>query len=171
LNQPPYIITEVGSGIVAAVAAKLDTPVNYLYGYVKELNETLVQYNGSRNLFDKKFPLIWLAQPFTITAGKIIQYYGEIDELRLFIITGSTKNWKASERMEKNYKPILYAIFYELINQMALAKAFIGYQAKMSYKVTDRYYWGEDQQNVLNDVVDIMEVKFFNIKIQNNLNC
>lgn len=167
MNRPPYIITDVFTDIIAAVAAKLGKPVYSYYGYIQELDETLIQYNQSPALFDKKYPLVWLSQPFTITAGKLPQLYAELSELRMFIIKDSVKEWKAKDRMEKNYKPVIYPIFYELINQMALSKAFIGYKAKMNYQFTDRYYWGELQKNVLNDVVDIIEVKFTNIKISN----
>lgn len=171
LNNPPYIVTDVFTEIVATVSAELETPVYSHFGYVNELNETLIQYNESPALFDKKFPLVWLAQPFTITHGKNVGLFGEIDELRLFIIKDTDKNWKATERMENNYKPVIYPIYRELVRQLVRSKKFAWYPAPDTYKITDRYYWGESQGNVLIDNVDIMELRISNVKIHNNKNC
>lgn len=176
MNQPPYIVTDIFTGIVAAVSSvlnvpgKLNKPVYSYYGYVTELNESLEQLSGSPNLFDKKFPLIWLAQPFTIVSDSI-GVYGKIDELRMFIITDSRKDYKSKDRVANVYKPVLYPIQYELFNQMNKCKEFAGYNANQNFKITDHYYWGENQKSVLNDVVDTIEVRFQNIKIHNNKNC
>ena len=176
MNNPPYIVTDEFTGIVAALSTVLNVPdklnksVYSYYGYVQELNESLIQLSESPNLFNKKFPLIWLAQPFTIVSDSI-GVYGKIEELRIFIITDSRKEYKSKDRIANVYKPVLYPILYELFNQMGLCKAFAGYKPYQNYKITDHYYWGEDQKSVLNDVVDTIEVRFQNIKIQNNKNC
>jgi hypothetical protein len=171
LNHPPYIITDVFTDIVAAVAAKLNRPVYSYYGYVQELNETLTQYGQSPKLFDKRFPCIWLAQPFTVSPSKIHYVYGIIDELRMFIINDCNADWKAKERMDNNYKPILYPIKEELLNQVVLSKATLLYRPQIQTKITDHYYWGENQKSVLNDKVDTIEVRLQNLKIKENLNC
>lgn len=171
MNKPPYIVVDVFDDIVKAVALKTGLYINYLYGYVNELSETLQQWSESPSKYEMKYPLVWLSQPFTITEGKQIGIFGEIDELRIFIITDSDKNYKAQERMTKSYKPILYPIMEELKTQIPLSKAFQGYNSSLNVKQTDRYYWGENQKNMLNDVVDIIELKISGIKIQNNLNC
>lgn len=181
MNTPPYIVVDefgvknagevLTAGILYNVQQALNLPVlNYQYGYWRELKETLKQME-SPGFDGLKYPLVWLTQPFTIDAGKILQFYGSVDELRIFIIGSSSKTYKAAERMTNVYKPLLYPIFNELKKQIALSKAFIGYENQMKFKVTDRYYWGDDKPVIDDDVVDIMEAKFFNIKIQNNLNC
>jgi hypothetical protein len=171
MNNPSYIVVDEMKAIVAATGLKLGKSLNYLYGYVTELTETLQQWSDVQTLYDKKYPLVWLAQPFTIMQGKQIGIYGEIEELRLFIITDSDKTYKAEQRMTINYKPTLYPIMAELEVQISKSKAFQSYQNKLGVKFTDRYYWGEQQRSVLNDVVDIIEMKITGIKIQNNLNC
>lgn len=170
MNQPPYIVTDVFTAIVARISLALNTPVYSYFGYVNELNESLQQLSESPAKFDKKFPLIWLAEPFTVSSDAI-GVYGKINELRMFIMTGSEKNFKSWERQELRFKPILYPIQYELFKQMDKVKEFAGYKADQNFAITNRYYWGENQQSVLNDVVDTIEVKFTNIKIRINKNC
>lgn len=171
MNKPPYIIEDVFTGIIAAVAAKLGRNVYSFYVPIKELNETLTQYNGSPTLFDKKYPLVLLQQPVTISSSKLPQLYGEIAKLTMFIITGSQQNYKTVQRDDINYVPIVNPIVDELKNQMILCKAFLGYPSQLKYQITKYPYWGKNQQSVLNDVVDVMQIDFLNLKIQNNLNC
>lgn len=171
MNNPPYIIEDVFTGIVAAVSTALNTPVYSHYCEIKELNQTLQQYNQDPLSFDKKFPLILMQQPVTVGPSKLIQLYGEIPVLVLFIITGSDPNLKRKERDAKNYIPIVNPILYELQRQFVLCQAFLGYANQFKCFATKYPYWGSSQKNVLSDVVDVMQVKFLNLKIQNNLNC
>lgn len=170
MNRPPYIVTDVFTAIVQAVSDAMGKPVYSYYGYIAELNESLIQLSESPSLFNKKFPLIWLAQPFTIASDNL-GVYGKIDELRMFIITDSRKEYKSKERIANVYKPVLYPVQYELFRQMDLCKEFAGYNASQNFKITDHYYWGENQKSVLNDVVDTIEIRFQNIRIHNNKNC
>lgn len=164
MNNPPYVFVDEQSLIVQKVAVKLGIDIGFHYGYIKELNETLVQYSKSPATYNKKFPLIWLVQPFTISIGEELGNYGSIRDLRIFIIQQSEKNYKAAERMTKVFKPVLYPIYHELIAQMKVHST-IFFQGK--HKMTDRYYWGDSQQTVLNDVVDCMELSQIELKVKN----
>lgn len=171
MNNPPYIIEDVFTGIVANVATVLGFPVYSYYCEIKELNQTLIQYDRDKQSFDKKYPLVLMKQPVTIGRSKLIQIYGEIPVLILFIITGSEINLKRKERDAQNYVPIVNPILYELQRQFNMCQAFLGYPNQLQGAATKYPYWGAAQKNVLTDVVDVMQVKFLNIKIQNNLNC
>lgn len=179
MNNPPYIVTDEFTAMIQAlstalnVPTSLNKPVYSYFGYIKELNETLVQKDGSSLQYNQKFPLVWLVTPFTVgplEKGKL-GLYGIIPELRMFIMTDSRKEYKAKDRVENVYKPVLNKIQYELFRQMELSKAFAGYKAQQNASVTDHYYWGEAQQSVLNDVVDTTEVRFRNVPLHNNNNC
>lgn len=169
MNTPPYIVTEIFTSIVADISAKLNTPISAHFGYVEELNETLIQMSKSPEKFDKKFPLIWLMEPFTLYAEPFI--YARIDELRMFIMTDSRKEWKSYQRKENTFKPVLYPIRDELIKQMSSRPEFSNYEAEKNFKLTDHYYWGEDGKNVLNDIVDTISVRFQKVPVRNNKNC
>lgn len=168
MNRPPYIITDVFTSIVAEISAILATPVYSYYGYIKELDERLVQYNQSPASFDKKYPLVWLSQPFTITRVNA-DYYGDV-MLRIFIIHQSEKTLKAAERMTQNFKPVMYPIYLELINAISNHTELFerSMNGHVPHDVTDRYYW---ENKDITDVIDCMEISNLKLKIANNPNC
>lgn len=169
MNNPAYIVTEVFTQKVQDVATALGFPVYSHYGYVNELNENLQQLSESPKDWDKKFPAVWLVEPFVIQKSGF-GVYGNIPELRMFILMDSDRNYKAPERKEKVYKTRLYPILNELLDQFC-SYPFMGYRERLRAVITDRYYWGEDQKTITGDVVDTIEVKLQNLRIHSNPNC
>lgn len=171
MNQPEYILVDEIEAIVSAVKTSLALPtLNYQYGYVSELRETLAQMNDPA-FVQLKYPLVWLCQPFTISR-KDVTYYGDTS-IRLFIIQESEKTLKANERMGQTFKPVIYPIYRALIGQIVsrgdLFDGLIG--DHVEHSKTDRYYWGEEQAKALNDVFDCMEISNLKLKISNKQNC
>lgn len=154
-----YILTDELQTVTTAVKTELDIPVlNYQYGYVEELNETLKQWEASTTQSPLKFPLVWLAEPFTVNHSDKEVPGGEAD-FELFIINKSSKEWKASQRMTNNFKPVIYPIYESLLNQIALSPVFnVTAKDFIKHKYTNRYYFGENNKSVLNDVVDCMRL-------------
>lgn len=170
MNKPEYILVDELGTIVTAVKTALTlTNLNYQYGYIRELNETLLQW--SKNPIDspKKYPLIWLEQPFTIQRG-IPAYFGSVN-IRLFIMMGSSKDLKAEQRMDLVYKAVIYPIYRELLNQMSMSPVFlIDSFENIQHTFEDRYFW-PNQQEVLKDIIDCSVITISNLQIANNLNC
>lgn len=160
-----YIITDEIGIIVAAVKTALNIPVlNYQYGYIEELNETLNQWENDPAKYQIKFPLVWLAEPFDTNASGSNDY--DQAELNLFIINQTKSEWKAKDRMDLNFKPIIYPIYSELLNQITLSNVFTEMDpAKISHRRTNRYYFGENKQSVLNDKVDCMRISQLKLSI------
>lgn len=157
--------------IVSAVKTALALPtLNYQYGYVSELRETLAQMN-EKDFVQLKYPLVWLCQPFTISRVNY-GYYGDA-ALRIFIIQESAKNLKATERMAQTFKPVIYPIYRGILAQiLSRGDLFDGLLGDhLEHSVTDRYYWGEEQSKALNDVFDCMEISNLKVKISNKQNC
>ena len=171
MNSPQYILTdEMEAAVLTAKTALGFSVLNYQYGYVEELNETLKQYEADPAKYDKKFPLVWLAEPFTTEHG-IEGIYG-ISTIDIFIINKTEKTYKAKERMENNYKPILYPIANELLKQFTVNPVFSHISvAKIQYRTTKGYYWGEGQQAILNDTVDCLKLGSLRLRINDNQNC
>jgi hypothetical protein len=170
MNNPEYILVDELQEVVSKVKTELKLPVlNYQYGYVEVLNETLEQWSKSKDHAALKFPLVWVMQPFVIARGER-GFYGSVEGLKIFIINNSEKTLKAPDRMAKNFKPIIYPIYRELMNQINRHNAFESSYSR-KHKFTDRYYWGEQQQSVLNDVVDCSEIAVLELKIKDNQNC
>lgn len=168
MNNPEYILVdEIGACVEATkTALALDTLL-YQYGYITELKEVLEKYDKIQL---QKFPLVWLSQPFTV-ARNSFDYYGKA-EIELFIINQSQVNKRAPERMTDNFKAVIYPIVRELINQLAKSKAFRESTAsKIEHKTTDRYYWGDTQQKIINDIFDCTHISGLKLTINNNKNC
>lgn len=182
MNNPEYILTDEMGIIVAAVQAALQQanldagqpagwPVlNYQYGYIEELNETLQQYEADPAKFDKKFPLFWLAEPYDTQRG-VPGIFGTVNP-RCYIINTTDKTWKATTRMENNYKPVLFPVYREWLRQLVISPVFSHQSVEtISHRITKGYYWGEAQRSVLNDAVDCLMISSLTIRINNNINC
>lgn len=171
MNNPEYFLVDEIGGLVRNLNTKLAFNINYQFGYLMELQATLKEYSKTIQYSSLKYPLIWLVQPFTINRQDG-GYYGDAT-LRIFIIQESEAGLKARERMEQKFKPVLYPIYRELISQFLNAtNIFYGLMGgNLPHNVTDRYYWGEDQQSVINDVFDCMEISNMKLKISNKQNC
>jgi len=171
MNNPEYILTDEMATIVAAVNTALGLPVlNYQFGYVEELNETLNQMEQNPAGFDDKFPLVWLAEPFIIKRG-IAGIFGRTNP-DIFIINSTDKTWKATERMEQNYKTVLLPIYRVLLNQIVLSVVFDTPTIdSLPHTLTKGYYWGEAQETVLNDSVDCLKVGSIELLIHNKQDC
>lgn len=177
MNKPEYIFTDEMAIVVEAARVQLNTeepglwPVlNYQYGYVEELNETLKQFEDDPSKFDKKFPLVWVAEPFVTTRGDA-SIFGVV-EPDIFIIHTTDKNWKAAERMTNNYKPVLFPIYRQLLTEIVKSVVFSHQSPEaIPHKVTKGYYWGEAQKTVLNDAVDCLKISALKLRINHNHNC
>jgi hypothetical protein len=157
---------ELKCGILFEVKTKLGlSSLNYQYGYSRELNETLKQYASNDDFSVKKFPLVWLQQPFTIVKDLTGAVHGTILSLRLFICTGTEVNLKSTERMSKIFKPILYPIYYELMTQIDLSTGFHSTSAdQINHTIIDRYFWAEDEE-IIGDKVDCLVLDIQNLVI------
>lgn len=161
---------ELTGGVLFMVKQALNISVlNYQYGDGKELDETLIQYSKTPDFATKKFPIVWLMHPFKIVRGER-GIYGSVEGLKIFIINSTDKTWKSAERVNNNFKPVIYPIYRELMNQLNQQKAFLE-SLDRKHAVMDIYYWGEEQKSVLNDPVDLREISNIELKIKNNPNC
>lgn len=176
-NDPEYILTEEMATVALAVQAALQAknvaagnpagwPVlNYQYGHVEELNETLKQYEKDPARYNLKFPLIWLAEPYEISIGED-GIYGIADP-DIFIFNGTEKTWKAADRMTNNYTPILLPIYRELKKQIVISTVFNHTTVEsIRHRVRKGYYWDE-QQKIFNDAVDCLKISGTALRIHN----
>lgn len=161
-----YVFVDEMNAVVEAVKTVLSLEVlNYQYGYVTELNETLNEYGKTVEFKALKFPLIWLAQPFTIIHGDF-NCLGKA-KFDLFIFNKTDKNLKASARMTNNFKPVIYPIYEALIEQISEHAAFMEQDNEaIKHDTTDRYFW-DGLNPTITDTVDWIYIKGFEITIRN----
>lgn len=170
MNNPEYILTDELETIVTAVKTALGISVlNYQYGYLPELNETLKQMEGDPAKFAGKFPLVWLAEPYEI-ARNTTGIYG-IANPDIFIFMATDKTYKAKDRMNNVYKPVLYPVYRELLNQIVLSPVFQHpLVSDIKHTVRKGYYWDEQRQ-VFNDAVDCLKISGLSLRINDKQNC
>lgn len=173
MNNPEYILTDVFAEIATAIKAELALDVlNYQFGYITSLNQTLAQWAKMQDFAKLKFPCIWLQQPFTIARDINPQFYGKTRDLRIFIMTSTQVKLSPSDHMEQVFKPTLFPVYRELLRQMDFHLAFSTQSPdQIAHLKTDRYWWGADQQSEIVDVVDCVEILFTELLINNNQNC
>lgn len=167
------VLVDIFGDIVAATSVKLlaqlqivkpeITAVNYLYGMPLEIPALLTTYNDT----PQKYPLIAFFLPAEQTNGNDIGI-AETDRLRFIIAAYSGDQTKRSkQRFTENFKPILYPIFDEFLNQMFLdSRLFITDPDNISYIKKDWPFWDDGKDtNPFNDVLDVIEVNFTKLKI------
>ena len=166
-----YILTDELETVVAAVKAALGLSVlNYQYGEVEELNETLKQLEADPAKFNLKFPLVWVAEPYQVKRGDA-SIFG-IADVNVFVINETEKTWKAKERMENNFKPVILPIYREFLKQIEVSTAFDHQFGRVpDHTIVNRYYLGENRQSTLNDVVDAMKISGLKLRIHEKQNC
>jgi hypothetical protein len=134
-----------------------------------EVIETLRQKNNVESERYTKYPLIALVQDFPEDVKGTPGVQSEPD-LRLLIVNQSNPTYKASERLELNFKPILYPIYEELLEQFRKSGVFMGYGVP-PHRKTDRLYWGREAligntANLFEDWVDCIELQSVKLKLK-----
>lgn len=167
MNNPEYILVDELEVIAAATKTSLGISVlNYQYGYVEELNETLKQYENEPALFDKKLPLIYVAEPYETEHGEA-GIFGKADP-DIYIFASTQKVYKARDRMEQVYKPIIFPIYREFLKQIVLSVVFDHTSVEtLKHKTAKGYYWDKEQK-LFNDAVDCLRIKGLDLRIHDN---
>ena len=140
-----------------------------------EVVNIVSQIASKTNTLNARFPLIALQHD-------IKQSYKEFEGIEidptLYIVTKSSPDYTAGQRIEKIFKPYLYPIREELINQIARSGYFQQQTVQEvidSCEWYDRLYWGRAQVmgntgNTFNDWVDAIEINFSGLIIMNGCN-
>lgn len=182
--KPIYIVDEVETIVGVASAALLTylqgidpgiTAVHYQHGHPKEIIETLMQLDKSSTMQFDKYPLVALFQDFPEVHTGQVGFDSEVT-LHIVIVNSTKADYKADERYELNFKPILYPIYYELLKQFNFSKRFSTYGVStISHTKIDRLYWGKEglygnDGNIFNDRLDCIEIRDLKLKV-NLKNC
>lgn len=174
--KPIYIVDIIGECVRKTNDAVIDkltkanssiAQLNYQFGFIYELLETMVQWDKSQTLDYLKYPLVWLVTDFDENRGNNgADFYATVN-LNIIIANFTQREYKAYERMDVNYRPILYPIYYELLHQLAKHPSIsVQDEIQIPHTKTDRYFWGKNHlANNLNDSVDAIEIQNLQLKI------
>lgn len=189
MSNPTYIVDIIGEVVqgftpdvlpiikaneLAVLGTTLIDTIDYQYGHVIELIQTLSQYDKTDNYRRIKYPLVFLAMDFPEKRGKPDWYATAV--LNIIIAHQTDSMDKIGDRMRKVFKPVLYPIYYALLDGLAAHDLINENTADiLSHTKFDRGYMGtiKDSGNIanrLNDYVDAIEIVNLNLTILNN-NC
>lgn len=170
------VLATIISNEIAATGSSLIQQIRYSKSSFDELIETLAQEDKSSVGRFTKYPLIHLVQDVSIERGGDIGFYG-LTNLNIIFIHQTRQAYKTQEREDKVFKPVLWPIYYEFMEQLKMSAWITNtwqVTGEFRHRVTERGFWGTRQlqasKNILNDYVDAIEVQNLSIKI-NYSNC
>lgn len=171
-GMTPDLLPVIQANETLALGKTLINTIDYQYGHVKELIATLFQYDKSQGLKYTKYPLVYLLMDFAEKRGYEVGFYGVIN-INLILIHQTDPSYKMTDRMNNVFRPVLYPIYYSLLNAIA-DSPWINENDPQMIKHTkiDRGFWGTEAMDatVLNDYVDAIDITNMQLTILSN-NC
>lgn len=166
------IVSKVNTAVIAELQAfdSMITKVNYEYGTYEEITKVLTLMSQQTDLQYQRYPLWALIMSFPEQHGQQVGIDG-LEELNIIIARRSNNTDRTPARYEKNFKPVLYPVYLETLNQIDLDKRFLtqGVSMMPHTKIDYPYYNADDKANAFGDYVDAIQIK---IKLKINLkNC
>lgn len=170
------VLTTIQANEIEVLGSSLIQQIRFSKSSFDELIETLFQADKSGEERFKKYPLVHLVQDIAIERGSDIGFYGTTN-LTIVFIHQTQQNFKTDERDEKVFKPVLWPIYYEFMEQLKRSAWILNpwqNTGEFRHRVIKRAFWGnrklETSKNILNDYVDAIEVQNLQLKI-NYSNC
>lgn len=163
------VIVDIFKSIVEKVAIQYNNPIQFMYGPVEEIEANLIELASSYGLEGGStttgYPLIALFQDFPENRQGTGGYYADVNIPMLIIATLTNNTFKAPERYETTFKPILYPIYQLLLQEIAKnGSIIVGDPDQIEHVKWDRLYYGRKTfGTALNDYVDAIELN--NLKL------
>ena len=163
---------------VGLVPAILTTPVYFNYGHYADVLKDLKAKDGGITTQDKKYPLIWLVMDYVEKKGIDLGLQAQIPNLTILIVTPTTPTDNIADKMVKNFVPILYPIYQELLTQISkevrLKNSIV---SQINHEKIDRPYWGlnsgingsNGEANLFNDFIDAIEIRNLDISVKRKI--
>lgn len=142
--------------------------VFYMYGHYIEVVSRLKQLSESKNLKDRKYPLIVLFTDIPVTPTGF-GFFGDA-KLQVMILHYTDQNYYAPDRLANVFKPVLEPIKEEFIHQVEIYEQFTR-PTELAFTQIRHYFWGsaENKKNPFNDRLDAIELRDIEITIKNKI--
>lgn len=172
------VLNTIQTNEANALGRTLINTIDYQFGHILELIQTLSQKDKSPTSRVLKYPLIWLITDFTEVRGQQPGVYAELPA-QLAIIHQTKDLYKAMDREMKVFRPVLYPIYYSLMDHIADHPSILqGSPDLVPHRKTNHYFLGSDRitiqgkntgtGNTLADYVDAIEIDRMQLKFNYN---
>jgi hypothetical protein len=173
------IIEEIIGEVVKAVKTRLGRDVFYSYGHIREIAETLINHGKTHQYAVQKYPRVMLLCDFRETEPETGDYEA-VATVQILIVAGSNPTFRAEDRIEKVFKPVLIPIYEELMGELKHNTPYVSVIGE--WERIKRYYLsgalndavrtlGVGSQNVkslFNDHLDGIEIRNLKLKFENH---
>lgn len=165
------VVTATNTAVIAELKAfnAFIQKINFIPGTEGEINEVLTSMSQQGSKDGQQWPLFALLMSFPINKAPKVGIDG-IVELNLLIARRGNDTDKTPARYENNFKPVLYKIALEFLNQLYLSPKFdTELPNNIPHIWTDFPYYNADRDvNVFNSYVDAIQIKIkLKIKLAN----
>lgn len=173
----PDLFKEIAARVNTVLSTRVNDPfkVFFDYGHYNEVTRNLTSKDGSVSQKDKKYPLIWLVMDFVEKAGETTDYC-ELPDLQILIATVTNPAINTPERIEKSFKPRLYPVYVELMNQIEQSGYFsVSDPEAIPHERILRPYWGGQDgfgngtQNLFNDFIDAIQIRKLKLNVNESV--
>ena len=156
------VVEDILSKVVKRASITIDIDLSFQYGTLREIVENLNTLGKGGKV---KYPLVALIEPFR----QRITDDGTRANLRLLIATMTSKTLKADERLEQNYKPILFPAYEALIDEIKRVTA----SSTLEHTLINHFEMGRESlqgcdKAILDDHVDAIEINDMNVLFREN---
>lgn len=178
-NYLPFDVSDIFRAIVATVndnlvsETSLDIPrVTYKAETWNELCARLkADSEGDNTRKSSRYPMVALIRNYDYSNQRNSTYTDTT--LTLVIVTQTTFDKLSEDRQAENYQPILYPIYSELMEQIALCRYFQGpYDPWPTHKAAESFNLSKDNNNaavVLPDYCDAIIITGLQLKINQQM--
>lgn len=183
INDAPYLVHEA-TDTYFTVKSDLSSYTSYTtgypyfeYGHMVEIANTLTERDKASLVYKfQKYPAIFLKLD---TPSKPNIRTGQFDytNITLYLVNATEQTYKAADRLDNNFNPILYPLYEKLITALQRHEAVIPTSdlTNLEHDKYDRFFWGtqlnkNSTNNILNDYLDAIEVTNLKLSIKQK-NC
>ena len=166
------ILATIQANEIAANGTTSINALNYQYGHIYELLQTLAQMDqdpsGAAGRI--KYPCVYLLMDIREQRGRQPGIYSEVN-LDIVIMHQTDPTYKAADRYEHVFEPVLEPIYYSLIKQLCtIPQTEQGNQDMLTHDKWDRLFWGTSSIGgntglAVNDYVDAIELQNLDLKL------
>jgi hypothetical protein len=144
------------------------------YGHMVEISNTLKARNTATGTLQyQKYPLIALkldVESDYIGQGNTFNY----SDISIFLVNITDKTYKAKDRLEKNFDPVLYPLYEKFITALKRHPSIriTNELDNTKHSKIDRFFWGSQDndnstKNIFNDYLDAIEIRNLELSINN----